>query len=103
MRRDPKKKLIYPPPDSYLRACKPTEGQAWVHVLCSVFIPEITYSDASKLRLVEGISAIPVYRWQNVSNSFAFAASVSRLHCSLMPSRVELLSLRPRRRCRHTV
>ena len=76
MRRDPKKKLIYPPPDSYLRACKPTEGQAWVHVLCSVFIPEITYSDASKLRLVEGISAIPVYRWQNVSNSFAFAASV---------------------------
>ncbi|RDX51269.1 hypothetical protein OH76DRAFT_1505916 [Lentinus brumalis] len=65
MRRDPKKKLIYPPPDSYLRACKPTEGQAWVHVLCSVFIPEITYSDAARLRLVEGISAIPQYRWQN--------------------------------------
>ncbi|TBU61777.1 hypothetical protein BD310DRAFT_919862 [Dichomitus squalens] len=65
MRRDPKKKLIYPPPDSYLRACKPTEGQAWVHVLCSVFIPEISYSDAGKLRLVEGISAIPVHRWQN--------------------------------------
>ncbi|OSD04730.1 hypothetical protein PYCCODRAFT_1433065 [Trametes coccinea BRFM310] len=65
MRRDPKKKLIYPPPDSYLRACKPTEGQAWVHVLCSVFIPEITFSDATRLRLVEGVSAIPQYRWQN--------------------------------------
>ncbi|KAH9893367.1 hypothetical protein C8Q73DRAFT_696721 [Cubamyces lactineus] len=65
LRRDPKKKLIYPPPDSYLRACKPTEGQAWVHVLCSVFIPEITYSDATRLRLVEGVSAIPQYRWQN--------------------------------------
>ncbi|KAL1941284.1 hypothetical protein VTO73DRAFT_7496 [Trametes versicolor] len=65
MRRDPKKKLIYPPPDSYLRACKPTEGQAWVHVLCSVFIPEICYSDAVRLRLVEGVSAIPQYRWQN--------------------------------------
>ncbi|KAI0675865.1 hypothetical protein C8Q78DRAFT_353648 [Trametes maxima] len=65
MRRDPKKKLIYPPPDSYLRACKPTEGQAWVHVLCSVFIPEINYSDAARLRLVEGVSAIPPYRWQN--------------------------------------
>ncbi|RPD53362.1 hypothetical protein L227DRAFT_581377 [Lentinus tigrinus ALCF2SS1-6] len=65
MRRDPKKKLIYPPPDTYLRACKPTEGQAWVHVLCSVFIPEITFSDATHLRLVEGISAIPQYRWQN--------------------------------------
>ena len=70
MRRDPKKKLIYPPPDSYLRACKPTEGQAWVHVLCSVFIPELTYSDATRLRLVEGISAIPQHRWQNVSVSF---------------------------------
>ncbi|KAI0738659.1 hypothetical protein C8Q80DRAFT_255981 [Daedaleopsis nitida] len=65
MRRDPKKKLIYPPPDSYLRACKPTEGQAWVHVLCSVFVPELTYSDAARLRLVEGISAIPQHRWQN--------------------------------------
>ncbi|KAM5536579.1 hypothetical protein V8D89_009674 [Ganoderma adspersum] len=65
MRRDPKKKLIYPPPDSYLRACKPTEGQAWVHVLCSVFIPEITYSDANRLRLVEGISTMPKYRWQH--------------------------------------
>ena len=66
MRRDPKKKLIYPPPDSYLRACKPTEGQAWVHVLCSAFIPEITFSDAARLKLVEGISTIPARRWQNV-------------------------------------
>ncbi|OBZ73631.1 Lid2 complex component snt2 [Grifola frondosa] len=65
MRRDPKKKMIYPPPDSFLRACKPTEGQAWVHVLCSVFIPEVMYSDSSRLRLVEGISAIPQYRWSN--------------------------------------
>ncbi|KAH9851909.1 hypothetical protein C2E23DRAFT_869052 [Lenzites betulinus] len=64
-RRDPKKKLLYPPTDSYLRACKPTEGQAWVHVLCSAFIPEINYSDAARLRLVEGVSAIPQYRWQN--------------------------------------
>ena len=69
MRRDPKKKQIYPPPDTYLRACKPTEGQAWVHALCSVFIPEITYSDAARLRLVEGISAIPPHRWQHVRAS----------------------------------
>ncbi|KAH9944958.1 uncharacterized protein BXZ73DRAFT_95950 [Epithele typhae] len=65
MWRDPKKKLIYPPPDTFLRACKPTEGQAWVHVLCSVFVPEITYSDAAKLKLVEGISAILEHRWQH--------------------------------------
>ncbi|TCD67928.1 putative PHD type zinc finger protein with BAH domain-containing protein [Steccherinum ochraceum] len=64
-RRDPKKQPIYPPPDSFLRSCKPTEGQAWVHTVCSVFIPEVLYSDASRLRLVEGISTIPVYRWMN--------------------------------------
>ncbi|KAI0923517.1 hypothetical protein AcV5_009037 [Taiwanofungus camphoratus] len=64
-RRDYKKKAPYPPPDNFLRACKPTEGQAWVHVLCSVFIPEVTFSDANRLRLVEGISTIPQYRWSN--------------------------------------
>ena len=83
MRRDPKKKLVYPPPDSYLRACKPTEGQAWVHVLCSVFIPEITFSDAARLRLVEGISAIPQYRWQNVSTHLVALSAVVRRCCCL--------------------
>ena len=83
MRRDPKKKLVYPPPDSYLRACKPTEGQAWVHVLCSVFIPEITFSDAARLRLVEGISAIPQYRWQNVSATLVALSAVVRRCCCL--------------------
>ncbi|KAJ3483064.1 hypothetical protein NLI96_g6566 [Meripilus lineatus] len=65
IRRDPKKKFLYPPPDTYLRACKPTEGQAWVHTVCSVFIPEVQYSDAAQLRLVEGISTLPPYRWMN--------------------------------------
>ncbi|KAI0091489.1 hypothetical protein BDY19DRAFT_991192 [Irpex rosettiformis] len=64
-KRDPKKKSLYPPPDSYLRACKPTEGQGWVHVLCSVFVPEVTYTDATRLRRVEAISTIPSYRWMN--------------------------------------
>ena len=41
-----------------------------MHVLCSVFIPEITYSDAAQLKLVEGISTIPPYRWQHVSLGF---------------------------------
>ncbi|CAL1714076.1 unnamed protein product [Somion occarium] len=64
-RKDPKKKQFHPPADSFLRSCKPTEGQAWVHTLCSVFIPEISYSDATRLRLVEGISTMPPYRWMN--------------------------------------
>ena len=70
-RRDPKKKSLYPPPDTYLRACKPTEGQGWVHILCSVFIPEVTYTDATRLRRVEAISTIPSYRWMNVSSTFS--------------------------------
>lgn len=100
MRRDPKKKLVYPPPDSYLRACKPTEGQAWVHVLCSVFIPEINYSDAERLRLVEGVSAIPQYRWQNVS------LHEPRLGCAIiltMTTTAGVHAVRQRRRCGHPV
>ncbi|KAL0953950.1 hypothetical protein HGRIS_005111 [Hohenbuehelia grisea] len=50
-------------PDGFLRICKPTEGQGWVHVLCSVFVPELTYTDAARLRLVEGISTISPHRW----------------------------------------
>lgn len=57
---------VYPPADSYLRACKPTEGQGWVHALCSVFVPEVQFSDASRLRVVEGVSTIPSFRWQRV-------------------------------------
>ncbi|KAF7309944.1 Zinc finger protein 1 [Mycena indigotica] len=51
------------PPDSYLHARKPTEGQGWTHVLCSVFMNEITYTDASRLRCVEGLSSIARHRW----------------------------------------
>ncbi|KAF8075155.1 PHD-zinc-finger like domain-containing protein [Lyophyllum atratum] len=58
-----KKNTSYPPPDSFLRACKPTEGQGWVHVLCSVFTTELTFTDASRLRLVEGLSTISRHRW----------------------------------------
>ncbi|KZV70846.1 hypothetical protein PENSPDRAFT_685129 [Peniophora sp. CONT] len=50
--------------DTFLRACKPTEGQCWAHVLCSVFIPEVAFSDASRLRLVEGVSTVPQERWE---------------------------------------
>ncbi|KIJ55283.1 hypothetical protein M422DRAFT_57796 [Sphaerobolus stellatus SS14] len=49
----------------FLRARKPTEGQSWTHVLCSLYASETQYTDASRLRLVEGISTIPQNRWQN--------------------------------------
>ncbi len=66
-------KKFGPSTNSILRACKPTEGQQWAHVLCSVFIPELTFSDASRLRLVEGASTIVPHRW----------ASASLLHASV--------------------
>lgn len=62
---------IYPSADTFLRAEKPTEGQGWVHVICSVFIPELTFSDTTRLRLVEGISVINPHRWLTVSPAFA--------------------------------
>ncbi|KAG8739691.1 putative PHD type zinc finger protein with BAH domain-containing protein [Ceratobasidium sp. 428] len=46
-----------------LRLSKPTEGRGWVHTLCSVFVPETSFTDASRLRLVEGISSVSDARW----------------------------------------
>ncbi|KAG7445124.1 uncharacterized protein BT62DRAFT_898517 [Guyanagaster necrorhizus] len=60
-------KKFGPSSNSVLRACKPTEGQQWAHVICSVFIPELTFSDASRLRLVEGASTIANHRWTSAS------------------------------------
>lgn len=48
---------------AFLRASKPTEGQGWVHTVCSVFMPELQYTDAAVLRAVEGISTIAPWRW----------------------------------------
>jgi hypothetical protein len=61
----------HPSPDTFLRAQKPTEGQGWVHVVCSVFIPELTFSDTLRLRLVEGISVINPHRWLTVGPNSA--------------------------------
>ncbi|PPQ93874.1 hypothetical protein CVT25_013583 [Psilocybe cyanescens] len=58
-----KRKNPWPPSDSFLRACKPTEGQGWVHILCAVFTPELTFADPSRLRLVEGVNTIVRHKW----------------------------------------
>ncbi|KZS94685.1 hypothetical protein SISNIDRAFT_452773 [Sistotremastrum niveocremeum HHB9708] len=47
----------------FLRACKPTEGQGWVHSLCALVIPEVSFSEASSMRAVEGISTVNPNRW----------------------------------------
>ncbi|KAH8833162.1 hypothetical protein DL96DRAFT_1585044 [Flagelloscypha sp. PMI_526] len=50
-------------PDSFLRACKPTEGSGWAHVLCSVFIPEPIFTDPLQLHAVENLNVINHQRW----------------------------------------
>ncbi|KAF8507958.1 hypothetical protein BU17DRAFT_57044 [Hysterangium stoloniferum] len=69
-RKDDKKKSGPVPKDEmdmgFLRARKPTESQGWVHILCSLFAPEVVYADASRLRLVEGVSSIAQSRWESV-------------------------------------
>lgn len=57
----------WPSSDTFLRACKPTEGQGWTHVLCAVFTPEITFTDTSRLRLVEGLNTVARHKWSAVS------------------------------------
>lgn len=61
-----KRRKPYPSADNFLRACKPTEGQGWAHVLCAVFTPELTFTDASRLRLVEGLNAVARHKWTAV-------------------------------------
>ena len=46
------------PGAGFLRSAKPTEGQGWVHTLCSVFHPDVQYADAAVLRTVEGVSTV---------------------------------------------
>ncbi|KAL0060485.1 putative PHD type zinc finger protein with BAH domain-containing protein [Marasmius tenuissimus] len=56
-------KTFGPSPDTFLRACKPTEGQGWAHVLCSVFMPGLEFTDSGHLKAVEGLSTLPPHRW----------------------------------------
>lgn len=62
-----KKKGVWPNPTSFLRACKATESQGWSHILCAVFTPELTFTDASRLRLVEGMNTVARHKWLAVS------------------------------------
>jgi hypothetical protein len=46
------------PDFDFLDALKTTEGYKWAHILCSIFVPDITYADASRLKVAEGIMSI---------------------------------------------
>lgn len=59
-------KIVGPMPDSFLRACKPTEAQGWAHVICSVFMQDLLFTDSTRLKAVEGVSMLAQYRWAAV-------------------------------------
>lgn len=44
---------------AFFRAAKPTEFRGWVHVLCATYNNQLEYTDAKRMRLVEGIVSIP--------------------------------------------
>jgi hypothetical protein len=46
------------PDFDYLHAVKPTEGYKWTHVLCATFVPELQWSDGSRLKVTEGIMSL---------------------------------------------
>lgn len=46
------------PDFDFLQALKTTEGYKWAHILCSIFVPDITFADASRLKVAEGIMSI---------------------------------------------
>ncbi|KAI5205647.1 hypothetical protein E4T38_04235 [Aureobasidium subglaciale] len=63
---------------------KRTDGNNWVHVQCAIWTPEIRFSDASLLERAEGLSAIPMERYEavcKVCKKNNHGACVSCLHC----------------------
>ncbi len=50
---------------SALEVMKQTEGHNWAHVICAAYIPEIVYSDPSRLSKVEGAGTLPMWRYHS--------------------------------------
>lgn len=46
------------PDFDFLQVLKTTEGYKWAHILCSIFVPDITFADATRLKVAEGIMSI---------------------------------------------
>ena len=45
---------------------KRTSGNNWIHLICSMWIPELKYGDAKLFEPVEGVSSIPQSRYEQV-------------------------------------
>ncbi|KAF9581173.1 putative PHD type zinc finger protein with BAH domain-containing protein, partial [Lunasporangiospora selenospora] len=50
----------------YPQALKRTTGNNWAHVLCAVWIPEVSFVDMTLLSPIESIGSIRLERWKQV-------------------------------------
>ncbi|KAL7414873.1 hypothetical protein BDY24DRAFT_414071 [Mrakia frigida] len=61
------KKSLYPDEPNYLQTLKPTAGAGnWAHVLCSVFVPGVRFTDSSVYAKVEGIHLVEKEAWEGI-------------------------------------
>jgi hypothetical protein len=63
---------------------KRTDGNNWIHVQCAIWTPEIRFSEASLLERAEGLSAIPMERYEatcKICKKNDQGACVSCLQC----------------------
>ncbi|KAI9845812.1 MAG: putative PHD type zinc finger protein with BAH domain-containing protein [Sclerophora amabilis] len=54
---------------------KRTAGNNWIHVICSVWIPEMKYGNAKALEPSEGIGTIPPARYEQICKVFHVACA----------------------------
>lgn len=66
-----------------LSALKPTEGNRWAHTLCSAYAPEVVYTNATRLKAVEGISTVSTDKWEQVCPSNPSECMLTWQTCSL--------------------
>lgn len=64
MTDDVKRETLAKAPLGALDAFKPTECNNWAHVLCSIFIPEVVFSDTARLKTVESCGNLPTHRYE---------------------------------------
>jgi hypothetical protein len=49
-----------------LDAFKPTECNNWAHLICAAWMPDVVFTDAERMKLVEGAGHLPLWRYSAV-------------------------------------
>lgn len=56
------KSVKVPPEFDFMQVMRPTEGYKWVHLLCALYTKEVKFSDAERMKPVEGIMDIRAFK-----------------------------------------